>query len=215
MVRDKKTVVQCDFDGTVTHGDVSFLILDAFARENWRALLDEYMSGAITVGNFNTRAFHMVTADERKLLDFVKGKVQVRAGFKSFLAYCRRRDFRLVVVSNGVAFYIRAILNNLGGEDIEVHAAEAQFDPAGMKVAYIGPDGKPLDDDFKGTFTRLFLKDGYRVIYVGNGISDLSPARQAHHIFATGDLLDACQHHNLKCVPFNTFKEVVKGLEQL
>ena len=37
-----KTLIQCDFDGTVTEEDVSFFLLDAFAQGDWRALLREY-----------------------------------------------------------------------------------------------------------------------------------------------------------------------------
>ncbi|MCJ7743228.1 MAG: hypothetical protein MUO99_01535 [Dehalococcoidales bacterium] len=37
-----KTIVQCDFDGTVTEEDVSFLMLDACADGDWRALHRQY-----------------------------------------------------------------------------------------------------------------------------------------------------------------------------
>ena len=58
-----KILVQCDFDGTITEEDVSFLILDAFADGDWRKLLEEYKGGRITVGSFNTRAFNIVNLD--------------------------------------------------------------------------------------------------------------------------------------------------------
>jgi len=32
------TLVQCDFDGTITDGDVSFQILDEFTGTGWREL---------------------------------------------------------------------------------------------------------------------------------------------------------------------------------
>ena len=49
-----KTIIQCDFDGTITEEDQAFLLLDAFARGNWRQLLTDYREGKISVGNFNT-----------------------------------------------------------------------------------------------------------------------------------------------------------------
>jgi hypothetical protein len=55
----KQTLVQCDFDGTITHADVSYMVLDTFADGDWRKLLAEYRAGRITVGEFNTRAFVM------------------------------------------------------------------------------------------------------------------------------------------------------------
>jgi len=210
-----KTLVQCDFDGTITEKDASFLLLDAFAQGDWRRLLREYKEHKISVGEFNTRAFAMVKADKATLLEALKGKVKVRAGFHKLVNYCLRKGFRFVIVSNGLDFYINAILKDLGLENIELHAAKTAFHPAGMKVQYIGPDGKRLEDGFKEAYVELFLKLGYRVIYMGNGDSDIAPARYAHHVFATDDLLTHCRGNNLDYKPFENFIDVVRYLEQL
>jgi len=82
-----KTLVQCDFDGTITEEDMGFLLLDSFASEDWRRLLTEYREGRMSVGRFNTKAFAMVKADRQTLLKFVRSKVKIRAGFHELLAY--------------------------------------------------------------------------------------------------------------------------------
>jgi 2-hydroxy-3-keto-5-methylthiopentenyl-1-phosphate phosphatase len=115
-------------------------------------------------------------------------------------------------VSNGLDFYIRAVLKDLGLGNIEVYAAQAAFHPEGMKVQYVGPDGKRVDDGFKEAYIKSFLKLGYRVIYIGNGDSDVAPAKYAHHVLATGDLLAYCRENNLKYKPFETFLDVVREL---
>jgi len=38
-----KTMVQCDFDGTITEEDVSFFLLDTFADGDWRQLWKDYV----------------------------------------------------------------------------------------------------------------------------------------------------------------------------
>jgi len=212
-----KTIVQCDFDGTITEKDVSYLLLDAFAGGNWRQLLNEYGGGRISVGAFNTKAFTMVKVDKQTLLDFIftKRKVEIRAGFNELLTYCSKKGFKFAIVSNGLDFYIEAILRDIGIENIEVFAAQTQFSPDGLEVKYIGPDGRQMEDSFKKAYTELFLKRGYRIVYVGNGISDISAARQSHHIFATEDLLDYCKEMNLNCTPFDDLNDVVRGLEAL
>ncbi|HEY4711277.1 MAG TPA: MtnX-like HAD-IB family phosphatase [Dehalococcoidia bacterium] len=210
-----KTLVQCDFDGTVTEEDASFFLLDAFAQGDWRRLLREYKEHRISVGKFNTKAFAMVKANKAALLEALKGGVKVRAGFRELVKYCRRRGFRLVIVSNGLDFYIEAILKDLGLENVEVHAAQAAFNHGGVEVHYVGPDGQRLDDGVKEAYTKSFLKLGYTVIYVGNGDSDVAPAKDAHYVFATGELLAYCRENNLNCKPFETFTDIVKGLEQI
>jgi len=205
-----KTLVQCDFDGTVTEEDASFFLLDAFAQGDWRRLLRDYKEHRISVGEFNTKAFAMVKDDKPTLLEALKGKVKVRAGLHELVNYCLGEGFRLVIVSNGLDFYIKAVLKDLGLESIEVHAAQASFHPEGMKVQYVGPDGERLEDGFKEAYTQSFLKLGYRVIYIGNGDSDVAPAKYAHYVFATGDLLAYCKDNNLKYKPFETFIDVVR-----
>jgi 2-hydroxy-3-keto-5-methylthiopentenyl-1-phosphate phosphatase len=207
-----KILVQCDFDGTVTEEDISFFLLDAFAQGDWRRLLRNYKEHKISVGEFNTKAFAMVEADKHKLLEALKGNVKVRAGLHELVNYCLEKGFRLVIVSNGLDFYVEAVLKDLGLRNIEVYAAQASFHPEGMKVQYVGPDGKRLEDSFKEAYTQAFLKLGYRVIYIGNGDSDVAPAKYAHHVFATGDLLAYCRENNLKYKPFETFIDVVKEL---
>jgi len=210
-----KTLVQCDFDGTITEEDTSFFLLDAFAQGDWRRLLQKYKEHKISVGEFNTKAFAMVKADKPALLGALQGKIKVRAGFHELVNYCRRKDFRLVIVSNGLDFYIEATLKDLGLKNIEVHAAQASFHSEGMEVQYMGPDGKRLQDGVKEAYTKLFLKLRYRVIYVGNGDSDFAPAKYAHHVFATGELLAYCRENNLNYKPFENFIEVVRDIDFL
>ncbi len=210
-----QTLVQCDFDGTVTEEDVSFLLLDAFANPDWRQILQQYQEGKITVGRFNTEAFSMVAAGKQTLLEYIKRRVKVRPGFHEMVAYCRKKGVRFTVVSNGLDFYIERVLEDIGLKGLEFHAAQTRFHSKGLTVQYIGPDGNPLDSDFKLAYVDLFLNAGYRLIYIGNGDSDFVPAKHCHHVFATGTLLDRCQQADLDCVPFNDFNEIIRVVERL
>ena len=85
----------------------------------------------------------------------------------------------------------------------------------GMAVAYIGPDGRQMETGLKEAHTELLKRNGYRVVYLGNGDSDIYPARLADHVFATGELLGRCREENLECIPFDDLNDVVRGLEAL
>lgn len=210
-----KTLIQCDFDGTITENDVSYFLLDAFAQGDWRGLLQEYEEHRISVGEFNTGAFAMVKADRQTLIEAIKARVKIRGGFQELVSYCSTKGYRFVIVSNGLAFYIKAILKEVGLETIETYAARTSFSPEGMKVRYVGPDGKQLGDGFKEVYIKLFLQQGYRVVYAGNGDSDILPAKYAYRVFATSDLLAYCKKNNLECKPFAELNDIVKGLELL
>ena len=212
-----KTIVQCDFDGTITKEDVSFLLLDEFADGDWRKMLKEYQKGRIAVGSFNTIAFAMIKADKQTLLDFTlrSGRVGIRPGLPELLSYCSKSGFEFTIVSNGQDFYIDALLKEMGISGVQFYAATSRFTRDGLAVDYIGPDGNIATDCFKESYTRLFISQGYQVIYIGNGVSDVQPAQLSRHVFATGDMLQRCQELDLKCIPFGDLHDVVKGLELL
>jgi len=210
-----KTIFQCDFDGTVTHEDVGLSLLDAFADGDWRRLLDDYQQSRISVGNFNTSAFAMVKEDRPTLVKMVREIAMPRAGLRELIEYCRGRGFRFVIVSNGLDLYIKTILDDLGLNDIEVMAARTRFSPKGVDARYIGPAGSLLHKGFKEAYTRHFKEGGYRVIYAGNGPSDIPPASLAQHAFATGPLLEHYRREGIKCTPFAELTDIIKGLELL
>jgi 2-hydroxy-3-keto-5-methylthiopentenyl-1-phosphate phosphatase len=208
-------IIQSDFDGTITEEDVSFALLDAFASGDWRKLFEQYQQGKMTVGDFNTKAFAMVKASRDELLKVARAEVKLREGLRNLANYCQERGWRFLVVSNGLDFYIKEILEDVGLGNIEVHAATTNFNPAGLQVQYIGPDGNPLKKGFKEAYTKLFLAQGYQVVCIGNGPSDYYPAALAQHVFARDGLLDACREKKLHCQPYKDLNDVVRGLEKL
>jgi 2-hydroxy-3-keto-5-methylthiopentenyl-1-phosphate phosphatase len=208
-------IIQSDFDGTITEEDVSFALLDAFADGDWRKLFERYRQGKMTVGDFNTKAFAMVKAGRDELLRVAREQVKLREGLRNLVNYCQESGSRFLIVSNGLDFYIKAILEDVGLGNIEVYAARTEFSPDGLKVNYIGPEGTVLKKGFKEAYTKLFLNQGYQVVCIGNGPSDYYPAALSQHVFARDGLLDICKEKKLKYQPFEDLNDVVSGLEKL
>ncbi len=212
-----KLAIQLDFDGTVTEEDVSFLLLDTYVGSVWREHLVEYTEGRIPVGTFNKEVFSLMKADRKTMTDLVlsSDRVKIRPGFQEFFSYCNQEGIKTVIVSNGLIFYIEAILDKLGLNSVEVYAAQNRFGRDGMEVAYIGPGGTEMEVGFKESYTELLEKDGYDIVYVGNGASDIFSARRAKHVFAIDELLKCCREEKVPCTPFTDFFDIIKGLEAL
>lgn len=212
-----KMVVQLDFDGTVTLEDISYFLLDKYTGDRWRSYLDEYSAGKMTVGAFSKKVFGMFKEDRKTMTDAVltSDRIKIRPGFREMIGYLSSRDIKVVIVSHGLEFYIDAILKTQGISNIEVHAAENEFNPEGMQIRYPGPDGRELETGFKEAYTRYLAKSGYDVIYIGDGTSDIEACRLAKYVFATGTLLELCREEELACTPFNDFADVIRGLDDL
>jgi 2-hydroxy-3-keto-5-methylthiopentenyl-1-phosphate phosphatase len=208
-------IIQSDFDGTLTEEDVSFALLDAFAEGDWRQLYERYRQSKMTVGDFNTKAFAMVKASREELLRVAREQVKLREGLRNLVNFCQGSGARFLVVSNGLDFYIKAILEDVGLGNIEVYAARTEFINRELKVNYIGPEGTVLKKGFKEAYTKLFLNQGYQVVCIGNGPSDYFPAALSQHVFARDGLADICKEKKLKYYPFENLNDVVRGLEKL
>jgi 2-hydroxy-3-keto-5-methylthiopentenyl-1-phosphate phosphatase len=211
-----KKAVQCDFDGTLTMGEVSRLLLEEFAEGDWESVGKEYTEGRISVQTCNIIQFAMVKIDEKRMREFLtnSGRVKVRPGFREFFSYCDEHGFDVVIVSNGLQLYIETILWNMGIVSAKVHAAQSQFNPDGIKLTYPGPEGAFFEDNFKEFYSKMLREEGYDIVYyVGNGASDIYPARYADHIFAIDGLLDYCQREKLPYTSFNDLYDVIRGIE--
>ena len=215
MTEPIKTIVQCDFDGTATREDGSVVLLDAFTGQGWRSLLEDYEEGRIGVGRFSSDIFINIKEDRETLLEVIRKEISLRPGFSDMIDCCKRKGFRFVIVSNGLDFYIDEILHNAGLGGLEVHAAETDFSPDGLKVFYRGPDGNLLDTDFKLAYTNLYLSQGYRIVYIGNGYSDGAPAGKSHFVFATDSLVRHCRKRGIACTPFDDHNDIIPILETL
>jgi predicted Kef-type K+ transport protein len=76
-----------------------------------------YLSGSSIPG------FAMVREDRDTLLGALEGRIKVRPGFQELANYCLHQGLRLVIVSNGLDFYIRAVLKEL--DKLQTEAAKA------------------------------------------------------------------------------------------
>ena len=208
-------LVQCDFDDTITVGNVSTAIRTAFGPDELRKMDQEYLDGLYSVEESNIRQFHLVPANRKEIEDFVLAEVVVREGFVEFVDYCRRVGMKLVVVSSGLDLYIDPTLKRLGLDHLEVHSAAAEVSPAGIRVGYTDPSGRAVTQGFKESFLREFKRSGYTVIYIGDGLSDIVPASEADFVLARGRLEEHFMANSIPYHGYRTFEDVRRRVEEI
>ena len=199
-------IVQCDFDDTITDGNVSTAIREAFSPDGWTSMEDEYEAGKYSVEESNIRQFALVTAGQKEIEDFILGMVVVRYDFDQFVNYCYGENIRLVIVSSGLDIYIKPTMELLGFEHLEMHSGTAQVTGSdGIKVEYTNPSGEVITRGFKESYLRHFKSQGDTVIYVGDGLSDIVPAKEADFVIARSTLEEHFKENGLPYSSFNTF----------
>jgi len=190
-------------------------IKEAFGPDNWQELEAEYESGKLTAEQNTIRQFGLMDATQDDIEEFVKGDVVVRFSFDEFVGHCEGEGIRLAIVSSGIRPYVDAILELVLFQKLEVHAAEAEFTPNGIQVKYIGPSGESLESGFKAAWTDHFKAEGYTVIYVGDGLSDLEAAKKADHVIARSGLATEMERLDLPFKPFDHFEDVGEWVQEI
>ena len=95
MLNIDSTLIQLDFDNTLTIGNVSELIHDQFGPENWEEVYAKYLDDLITVEESNIFSFKNLKTSKSDLDKFVRSNVKFREGVLDFFGLL---DFKLKLV---------------------------------------------------------------------------------------------------------------------
>jgi 2,3-diketo-5-methylthio-1-phosphopentane phosphatase len=121
----------------------------------------------------------------------VVDKIELDPGFKVFLEYCLSQDIPVIVLSGGMEPLISALLQNLvGPNEIPIVSNGAGKTPQGTwEITYHDDSGFGHDKSLAikpFTEARKNLPEGERptYFYCGDGVSDLSAAKETDLLFA-------------------------------
>jgi 2-hydroxy-3-keto-5-methylthiopentenyl-1-phosphate phosphatase len=231
MTGTRKTVVLCDFDGTITVQDSLDTVFDHFAPADWRAI-----GGAVRAKG-GTRAsipveVGLCRATRADFERVVREKIALRPGFRELLELCRERGWEFTIVSEGFALHIRTVLERESLQGLRFYSNDLVFVDGRIEVKQYsgGPEGPPLPAGREGSsdpsaycgrcgnckrsHVRRYKDEGYQVTYIGDGITDFCPAKEADFVLAKGVLARYCDREGVGYLPFEDFHDVVRLLRQ-
>ncbi|NWJ97519.1 MAG: MtnX-like HAD-IB family phosphatase [Chloroflexi bacterium] len=207
-------LVICDFDGTITLQDVTDHLLDHFTAKEWRKLLEPFHAGEISHMEIMQKGYAYLKTPEKELLDYARQNIQLRPSFKALLQLCAEKEWPFVVVSGGLDFYIKALLE----EGVEFYSYQADYNEywrVRLPAWPILEDGQ----DFKVRIVEeLQLKyPGQEVAFIGDGRNDFQAGSRADYLFtvAGSRLSRLCNQGGKPHTEFTTFGEVIATLQQL
>ena len=207
--------VQCDFDDTLVTGNVGHSLLNAFASAKWCDIESLYSTGEITVEETNRRQFALLNVTKQTIEDHVFETAELRPGFPEFLEHCASTGLNFSVVSNGVDLYIEPALRSLFSSTAQLHSAHGKITENGISISYLDPYGIDCQNAFKLSWLRYFKSQGQKVIYIGDGKSDISAALEADYVIATSSLEDYFRSERLNYFEFKDFYDVRQAINRI
>jgi len=202
--------VLCDFDGTITVDETLGFLYERFAGPECQDLVQGWIRGELTTPQEMRGCFASMKATRAELEAALQG-VRVDPGFPGLVQFCRHQGYQLAILSDGLMWYIRLILDREGFPDLPVFANEILFLTQGVEIRSPWYDPEtPRRGVSKPAIIRKYQAEGYRVVFVGDGLSDVEAVGVADRVCARGQLLDYCQERGFPAIGFSRLGDLLE-----
>ena len=207
----------CDFDGTITFFDVTDSLLERFAQPEWTAIEEEWAQGRIGSKECLSRQVQLLDMSLAELDDHLN-QIDVDPGFAAFLMAAQNRGFPITIVSDGLDYSIRSILNRHKIHGLPIFANKLH--QAGERKWRITFPYAGRNCDFASghckcaTIGRMQPTARRKVLLIGDGKSDFCAAEQANMVFAKGKLAEHCARKGLPHYAIEGFTDALPLLER-
>jgi 2-hydroxy-3-keto-5-methylthiopentenyl-1-phosphate phosphatase len=211
-----KTLILCDFDGTISIRDMGYDLINRFSSGDWEAIDRDFCEGKIGSKEAYSRIAKILKGNEKDLLGFIQKHSNIDPHFTSFYQYCRERDIDVKIVSDGLDFYIKTVLEIHYLSEIPFYANRTHFHKGdGMEVSFpYFNEECGLCGTCKKRLVQIHRKAYDSILFIGNGISDRCAAREADFVFAKDSLYTYCIDQDITCHFFANFHEILGDLKK-
>jgi 2-hydroxy-3-keto-5-methylthiopentenyl-1-phosphate phosphatase len=207
--------VWIDFDGTITERDLlDELILKYAIDDSWRRIEELWLAGEIGSRQCLQDQLALVRIGNQDLENFLDG-VTVDPGLIPLLDLLGRFDVPSAVLSDGIDFFIE---RTLGRHNVKLPVRCNAIERRGLELNLQCPLSRE-DCESKAAHCKCGsmaeLGSVRRAsIYIGDGRSDLCPARKVEFVFAKGALAEALAKEGRPFTRFETLLDVKGALER-
>jgi 2-hydroxy-3-keto-5-methylthiopentenyl-1-phosphate phosphatase len=208
-------IVLTDFDGTISTTDVGNRMFAQFAGDGWEAVVQSWKDGQIGSRDCLIAECALARATPEQVRRFALTR-EIDPHFMPFVQFCLDRDMGVIILSDGLDFYIDLLLEKFGLESLLRFANHLEFrgDRLIPEFPYF-EQGCRQCGNCKAYHVREYQRRGKTVIYIGDGFSDRCGVRGADYVLAKDDLRRYCRKHGIEHRPFDDFKDILEKVRQI
>lgn len=211
----KKCIVFFDFDNTIVTCDVFDNMLLLFSKDDrWVELEKRWKSGRI--GSKTCLEGQLRGMDlNKKSLDAYLPKIKLDPYFKPIYKFLLARKIKTLVLSDNYDYILNRVLKINGINKLKVYANRLSFSKGKMITDYPfkNKDCQICAHCKTKNLLAKVRKDS-TIFYVGDGESDICPAKHAQVVFAKDHLLRHLKDSKLDYMAFNNLKDVFTYLKR-
>jgi len=211
----KKCVIFFDFDNTIATCDVFDNMLLLFSRDDrWIELEKKWKSGRIGSKTCMEGQLRGMDLDKRPG-DAYLPKINLDPYFKELYKFLRSKKIKTVVLSDNFDYILNRILKINRINNLKVLANKLSFTRGKIITDYPFKNKECQICAHCKTKNMLgSVSKGATIIYVGDGSSDICPAKRAELVFAKDSLLRYFKDNKLEYIVFHNLKDVLNQLKR-
>jgi 2-hydroxy-3-keto-5-methylthiopentenyl-1-phosphate phosphatase len=207
--KSENKLVLVDFDGTITKNDVGALLFNSFSGEKSKTIVSEWLKGKISSKECLQKECELIEITKTQLKNFALSQ-KIDEHFLDFVDLCKREKIELAILSDGLDYYIKTILQKYHLEDIPFYSNTLRF--AGKKLVPEFPyfeRGCGNCGNCKKYHLKNLRRPEQKVVYIGDGLSDKCAIGEADFVFAKNDLKSFCEKEKISYFKFKDFRDVI------
>jgi len=182
------------------------MLLTQFGAPDWQDVRQRFRDGQISLKEYQEITFRSIRADRATMQSYVKDHANLRPFFRELWGFCQSNNIPMAVVSQGLDFYIEALLERAGISQVPVYAVDTDFNDGNISYHYNHAyPGQESQGNSKGFVVESFQERGCYVFFAGDGQSDLEAARVADVTYAHRTLANLCDEESIPYQPFKDF----------
>jgi 2-hydroxy-3-keto-5-methylthiopentenyl-1-phosphate phosphatase len=203
-------LVLVDFDGTVTQKDVGALLFTTFSKRQSKKVVSQWLKGRISSKECLKKECELINITKSELRKFALSQ-KIDEQFPAFVDLCKREKLKLVIVSDGLDFYIKLILRKYGLEEVPFYSNILRFENGKPRPEFPFFDrGCGNCGNCKKYHLKKLRSNRRKVVYIGDGLSDKCAVQEADFVFAKNDLRKFCVKEHIRHFPFRNFDDVIR-----
>lgn len=230
MRTNPKFIFFTDFDGTITLQDSNDFMTDniGFGYDLRRQGNKDVLTDKKSFRQSFKEMMDSISTPYPECIDYLVSNIKLDPGFNDYLKWAIANEIPTVIVSSGMEPVIRALLTKLVGENAEkldivsnhvrARPGKTLEEKNGWELVY--HDDSDFGHDKSLTirpYAQLPVDQRPTLFYAGDGVSDLSAAKETDLLFAKKghDLIEFCVREDIPFTVFETWKDIHSEVKKI
>jgi 2,3-diketo-5-methylthio-1-phosphopentane phosphatase len=204
-----------DFDNTLTQGDVLDNLIERYSpNEYWRDWENAWAKGELPARDCLRLQVENMRVTRTRLLEDV-AQVRIDPSFAEIVVWARRHEIEVQIVSDSFLPLIRHMLAANGIAGVPVLANGLRFEAPDRLLPSFPYYDAACTCSANAKARHLAPYRDQRLIFAGDGHSDLDAALSADVVFAKATLANELDARGVAFYPFDSLEPVLAFLESV